>query len=251
MSSRYVNIEGEMLSVVPLIDILDFLVLPDKSLNLGYSRQTHGLTGSAGPAWDVVDLTPDAEGYGKRYKIKTAKGFPWDISRINNNIVLDWITEQDWTNPKDFKKHVANYQDSQLNKLVDGVAMFPRWVRGDYNYFQIDTPSAQTEFRIFLNCVWDGAHHFLKDIRQILYGPVVIDHGGTIGFQPTLVHEFLWGGTNGIYTSKEENFYAYRYGWLRWSYSTLNSLGTYDIRNVSQRNQLYNVPPPAVVFSCF
>lgn len=246
-----VSVEGENLSVVPLLDMLEFLVLPDQSLNLGYSRQTHGLTGQAGPTWDVVDMTPDSEGYSKRYKIKTAKGWPWDISRFNNQVFLDWITEQDWTNPRDFKKHVANYQDPVINKLVDGVAMFPRWVRGDYNYFQMDTLAANTEFRIFLNCVWDNARHFLGDIRQLLYGPVVIDHGGTIGMQPTMVHEFLWGGSNGIYKSKEENLYAYRYGWMRWSYSTLDVTGQYKIQQVTSRNTLLATPPPAVVFPCF
>lgn len=243
-------VEGVSLSTVPLLDVLDFLVLPDKSLNLGYSRQTHGLTGSAGPAWDVVDMTPDAEGYMKRYRLKTSKGWPWDVSRFSNDIVLDWRTEQDWTSPNDYKQHVANYFDTTINKYVDGVAMFPRWVRGDYNYIPKSTVAAQTEFRIFINCTWDGQHHFLKDILQVLSGPVVIDHGGTIGMQPTLIHEYYWGGTNGIYTSKEENLYAYRYGWMRWSYSTLNSSGQYVIQNMSSRNQLYAVAPPAVVFPC-
>jgi len=246
-----VTVDKETLTIVPMIDMLEFLVLPDKSLNLGYSRQTHGLTGQAGPAWDVVDMNLDAEGYAKRYRVKTAKGWPWDISRFSNAIFLDWITELGWTSPKNFKKHVGNYLDPTLNKLVDGTTMFPRWVRGDYNYFQMDTPRAQTEYRMFNNCVWDNVHHFLKDLRNILYGPVVIDHGGSIGPQPTLVHEFLWGGTNGIYNSKEENLYAYRYGWLRWSYSTLGTNGQYVIQQVSSRNALLATPPPAVVFPCF
>ena len=255
-TDHIVEVDGEKLSItslttVPMFDMLDFLVLPDKSLGLGYSRQTHGLTGQAGPAWDVVDMNPDHEGYCKRYRIKTAKGWPWDISRFNNSIFLDWITEQSWTSPKDFKKHIANYMDPTLNKLVDGEAMFPRWVRGDYNYSQIDIPAPQTEFRIYLNCVWDNAHHFLGDNRQVLFGPVAIDHGGSIGVQPTLVHEFLWSGKSGVYASKEENLYAYRYGWMRWSYSKLNASGQYVIQQVSSRNALLATPPPAVVFPCF
>ena len=235
-----------------MIDILDFLVLPDQSLNLGYSRQTHGTTGTAGPSWDVVDMSADAEGYSKRYKLKTAKGWPWDITRFNKDVVLDWVTELTWTSARDYKKNIQNYKDPVLNRMVDGKAMFPRFIRGDYNYTSYPTLKAQTEYHMYNNCVWDNAKHFLGDNVQTLFGPIMFDFGGTIGSQPTLVHQFMWGAkTPGNYNTKEENLYAYHYGWLRWTLNTLDpTTGMFKVNKVSARNSLIAQPPPPVIFPC-
>src|SRR5258708_26700361 len=173
-----------------MIDVLDFLVLPDQSLKLGYSRQTHGVTGPAGPAWDVVNFAKDTEDFFKRYRVKSVRGYPWDISRINNNIVLDWITELNWTSPRDFKKNVANYIYG--TKTFDGKAMFPRYVDGNWNYSSIFIPLPQTGYQMYTNCIWDNIIHTLGDNLQTLTGPVMIDHGGTIGLQPTLIHDYFW-----------------------------------------------------------
>jgi hypothetical protein len=257
-------------------DILDFLVLPDQSKGIvdasgkPYSRQTHGMTnspglvGGAGPAWDVVDFTLDAEGYFKRYRVKAnhilgptvpaanVGGWPWDITRISKTVCLDWITELGWASPKDFKKNVANYKDPATGKMTDGKAMFPRFIRGDYNYSCIPTPKAQTEYHMFTNCVWDNKPHFLGDNLQILFGPIWFDHGGTIGSVPTLVHQFLWGGdVPGVFTTKEENLYAYHYSWTRWTLSTLDpTSGMFKVNKVSRRDMLLAQAPPAVVFPC-
>jgi hypothetical protein len=245
------------------VDVLDFLVLPDQAKGVvdvngkPYSRQTHGLTSStgllngAGPAWDVVDFALDVEGYFKRYKIKTVKGWPWDISRINQKVVLDWVTELNWTNPKDYKKNIANFRDPDSGKMTDGKAMFPRFIRGDYNYYSMPTPASQTEYHMFTNCVWDNVKHFLGDNLQILFGPIMYDHGGTIGSQPTLVHQFLWGGTAPTFTTKEENLYAYHYGWTRWTLNSLDAVsGMFKVTKVSRRDTLLAQPPPAVQFPC-
>jgi hypothetical protein len=245
-------------------DMLDYLVLPDQSQGIvdangkPYSRQTHGLTGPAGPSWDVVNMTLDAEGYAKRYRIKATHpstapfpgGWPWDISRFNQTIILDWITEQDWNSPRDYKKNVANYNDA--GKMVDGKAMFPRMINSDKNISIISILAAQTGYRVYMNCTWDNKTHYLGDNLQVLFGPVQIDHGGTIGLQPTMVHQYFWDGTSNIYQSKEENFYAYRYGWTKWTYNQLNaSTGKYALVNVSQRNTLLVQAPPPVEFPCF
>lgn len=247
------------------VDILDFLVLPDQSKGVldasgkPYSRQTHGLTsspgliGGAGPAWDVVDFTPDAEGYFKRYKIKTAKGWPWDITRINKTICLDWITELGWASARDYKKNIANFKDP-VTGMTDGKAMFPRFIRGDYNYSCLVTPQAQTEYHMFTNCIWDGQRHFLgaNGNQQILFGPIMFDHGGTIGYQPTLVHQFLWGDAGPwTFSTKEENLYAFHYGWTRWTLHTLDNVsGMFKVNKVTRRDILLAQAPPAVQFPC-
>lgn len=233
------------------IDILKFLVLPDQSENLGYSRQTHALTSPTdGPAWDYVDFTKDSEGFFKRYRIKTNKGFPWDVSRINDQIVLDWATELDWVSAKDSKKHMQNYKDQQTGKWVDGLPMFPRYVDKDWNQIQIPVAPAQTLYGMFTNCVWDQQPHYLNDVLQVLVGPILIDNGGTVGLQPTLVHNYFWSGKQAVYAQLEQNLYALHYGWTRWSTMQLDTNGMYAASKTTYHNVLVASPPPVVVPPC-
>ena len=70
------------------IDVLQFLAMPDQSMKMGYSRQTHSL----GNAVDII--TPiDSSGFGQWKHVKNVRGWPWDIKLYDEQYVYDWVTE--------------------------------------------------------------------------------------------------------------------------------------------------------------
>lgn len=255
------------------IDVMDYLVLPDQSkgiidpvTNKPYSRQTHGLTGPAGPAWDVVDFTPDADGWFRRYRVKSnhtsgqfVGGWPWDVSRFNagnptagdHGVILSYVTELGWTTPRDYKMNIQNYTDA-AGKTHDGKIMFPRFINAEFNLIQTPILKANTLYHMFNNCKWDQQPHYLNDNLEILFGPIMYDHGGTIGLIPTLVHQYLWGGSAGVYTVKEENLYGYHYGWTRWTLHGLDPVtGSFKMSKTQARDTLLAQPAPTVLHPCF
>lgn len=225
------------------IDILSFVCLP----------QATTLTSSwSDGSYDSIDQA------GKWYRVKNKQGWPWDIKLYDDHFVYDWITEQNWTSPRDYKKFVGNHPDA-TGKPSDGVKMFPRFVTlaGAVSpswvppvISQIVTPSAQTTFRIFTNCKWDNVTHNLGDIEHTLLGPVGFDHGGNVGYVPTLVHQYKWNGKAGVYGVMEENLYALNFGWVRWTLYNAQA-GTWQQANQSIHNQLVPTAPASIQFPCF
>src|SRR6266567_1467200 len=92
-----------------MIDMLDYLVLPDQSKNLGYSRQTHGW--EVGGSYGCFDLLSGD----KITSLKNPGGTRWDRNLYDNAVITDWITElQDdnpISNPRNYKKNVGNRPD--------------------------------------------------------------------------------------------------------------------------------------------
>jgi hypothetical protein len=216
-----------------VIDVLTYCTMPD-TLRMSY--------GWEGEAFDVV--AP-----GKWTRIKNAKGYPWDIRLFDDSYVYDWITEVNYSNPRDYKKFVLNHLDAN-GRLADGVPMFPRFLPDGFTHSEILTPKSRSVYRMFLDCKWDQQATDIGDVRHTLSGPFLISHGGDVGTQPTLVHEYFWNGKSGLYMVVETNLYALNFGWVRWSVANLIG-GVYVIQNVSVHSKLVKMTVPKVVFDCF
>lgn len=242
------------------IDIAQtYLVMADASAGLTFNREANSVG-----AWDV--LTPaDANGFSHWNRIKSKDaaglGYPWDLKIYDENYVYDWITEFGGAgapppSSRSFKQFVNNHLSPDGKTYVNGLPMFPRYIDSAQNFIQTLTPKAHSTYRMYTNCIWDNVIHDLGDVLQTLSGPFMIDHGGSIGLQPTLVHEYMYNGSNGVYKSKEENYFALNYGWVRWVCLALDSNGIFRIctpvsSNLTVHNTIYSGAPPAVDFPCF
>ena len=238
------------------IDVLNYLCMADKAVALPFNREQNNVG-----AWDVVNIAPDPNGYGHWDRIKSPTGYPWDRKMFDENWVYDWITEFSGPgapapDPHTYKKFVMNHSTDGKH-FVDGLKMFPRYIDSAVNNIPPTfTPKAQTTYRVYSNCKWDGVTHDLGDVMQTLEGPFMIDHGGTIGVQLTLIHKYFYNGTNGVYKTVEENLYALNYGWLRWSCQQLSANGCYEIcnpqsGNLTVHNNVVAGAPPKLNFPCF
>jgi hypothetical protein len=235
-----------------MIDVLSFLALADKSLGLSFSRQTHSL----GNAVDIVTPIDPVSGYGQWKHIKNVRGWPWDLKLYDANFVYDWVTEgkDGWSTdpligPKSFKKFVANHFVGSA--LADGLLMLPRMIDPQHNNFAQTIPALRTKYATFSACQEVGTPVSLGTVTQRLSGPFLIDHGGDVGPQPTLIHQYYWSN-NGVPTL-EENYFALHYGWVAWKLQVLDTgTGLYKTVKSTINNTLKLLTaPPMIVFPCF
>lgn len=227
-------------------DVLDFVAMADQSKGLGFSRQTHNLG-----AFDLITPPDPVTGVGKWNRIKGPKGYPWDIKLFDANFIYDWITEYTWGDPRTYKKFVMNRIVN--NKQVDGLLMLPRHIPiGFQAPPPLITPNERTGYWTYKDCKSDKTTQFLGNVAQYLVGPVLVDHLGDVGLQPTLIHEYVWGNT------KEENFFVLNYGWTRWSESGFDAAtGLYKLNKnkdgsdkMSIHNKLQKGGCPPLNFPC-
>lgn len=233
-----------------MVDVLQFLALPDESAKANRSRQTHGL----GTSVDIV--TPiDASGYGQWKHIKNVRGWPWDLKLYDENYVYDWVTEgpHGWSEdanvgPRSFKKFIKNHI-GPAREPADGLITFPRYVNSVNAQFEMAFRPAQTHYATFENCVL-VCEQSLGPVRQLLHGPFMMYHGGDVGMQPTLIHQYCW--LNDGKPTIEENHYALHWGWVAWKLMELNQkTGFYELLNETVAVQLRRVERVAVEFPCF
>lgn len=233
------------------VDVLQFLAMPDQSLNKSYSRQTHSLGNSV----DII--TPiDASGYGQWKHVKNLRGWPWDLKLYDEMYVYDWITEgaNGWSadpaiGPRSFKKFVRNHRGTDLS-FQDGLIMFPRYVDSQDARFTVTLGDGSTNYATFENCLEVGKAQSLGPVRQHLSGPFTIYHGGDVGIQPTLIHQYYWSN-NGVPTL-EENHYALNWGWVAWKLHTLNKkTGFYELQKETLEIDCERVNEVKIVFPCF
>lgn len=239
---------------IPRIDILDYLAMADQSKGLPFSRQTHGLNN----ANDII--TPiDSSGYGQWKHIKSPSGFPWDLKLYDEFGVYDWVTEKTWAEgPRCYKKFVQNRIDRN-QKIADGLQMCDRFYQNGIINSGYLTPHLQSTYRIYTDCKWDNKPNNLSDVNQAFFGPVMLDHGGDVGLQSSLIQQYEWNGHSAVYGMIEENWYALNYGWTRWVEKKLNpATGVYEITknakgglNMSISNKLVKRSPSVVNFPCF
>jgi len=225
------------------VDVLEFVALADKSKGLPFSRQTHSL----GNAFDIVTPIDPASGYGQWKHVKNVQGWPWDIKLYDNDYIYDWITEKSWTDDnRAYKKFIQNHPSIHSLKFEDGLIMFPRHIRQTNVAFDIDIPVEQSQYSTFVDCQHTRTDH-LGPIHQRLRGPFLIDHGGDVGPQLTIIHQYYWSN-NGVLTL-EENHFAQNYGWVAWKLQTYVN-DAYKSMQTTISNKL--APgTPKIEFPCF
>jgi hypothetical protein len=232
------------------MDVLLFLALADQSAGLPFSRQTNSLSNT----FDFVTPIDPASGYGQWKHVKNVEGWPWDLKLYDDEFIYDWVTEgpNGWSpdpniGPKSFKKFVRNHLKAD-GSLADGLILCPRYIDSQTNDYAISIADSSTLYATFENCAQVGEAVSLGPVVQRLRGPFLIDAGGDVGSQPTLIHQYEWSN-NGVPT-REENFYSLNYGWTAWKLQTLGSNGLYKIVKSTLNRYLIKLAPK-IVFPCF
>lgn len=239
------------------IDVLRFLAFPDVSEGTKYSRQNDARGEFKGDAGDIITPIDPESGYGQWKHIKNMQGWPWDLNLYDNHFVYDWVTEgkNGWSSdpnvgPKSYKKFIQNHTNPITGKFDDGLVMFPRYVDTARNNLITVIPKEQTSYVVFENCKQVGPAVSLGPVIMVLTGPYMINHGGDVGEQPTLIHQYYW--INGNVPVLEENYYALDFGWIAWKFQRLNATtGFYEITNQTVQPLIFRVPEVKVVFPCF
>ena len=192
-------------------DMLDWMTM-DEDL-----RNTSHLTGSHN-TYTVV--WPD-----KIYYLKTTQGDTWDINLYDNNYIYQWITETAWNMPYNYKKSAHN----------TNIVMTPRFTSGGYPGTKI--VSCDSSYYYCVNCTNCNTYNLQKVIHEI-WGPYLQYLGGNLGYQQILIDKYYWnctGDDSSTCSELEENWYANRYGWERWTPYSKNSSG-----------QWYQPQPPSI-----
>src|SRR5580765_969456 len=218
------------------IDVLKFLTgLPTRT-GLGHS-------------FDIVTPIDAASGYGQWKHVKNEQGWPWDIRLYDSKYVYDWVTEKDWASgPRAYKKFIQNHSNLQKLTFEDGMIMFPRFVDTISNKFDLDIPPELTNYAMFEDCRQVSAKS-LGLVHQRLRGPFLIDHGGDVKSQPTLIHQYYWMN-NGVATL-EENYYGLGFGWVSWKLQVLDGqTGFYKSVQTTTENTV-NPVLVKIDFPCF
>lgn len=239
------------------LDVLDFMQLNTRTtMNVG--------------AWDLRTPIDPKTGVGQIKRLKAVSAMDdsklglikgqadtWDLNLYNDDGVRSWITELAYHTPRDYKKFVGNYRKSILSKYEDGIFMFERWIDPVSNNLVHVTDKAQTKYNMYKDCklVKTGD---LGQVTHRLQGPFMIDHQGNVGKVPTLIHTYDWMD-NGV-PAREENWYAWYKGWLRWCLQHQNSnsglylcdpVNNHKDDKVVVHNMVVPGGAPMVNFPCF
>ncbi|MBO0912479.1 MAG: hypothetical protein J2P13_11860 [Acidobacteria bacterium] len=211
---RKAQAEATMNCPAGTYDMLDWMTL-DSDL-----RATSHMQGTANPLYTNMAA-------GKFYWTKGAGGSPWDIQLFDGKYIYLWITEEQWTNPRTYKKFAKN----------TNMPLVPRCAKGGYPGSTISVPD--TSYQTHSDCGRSITQNLLKGVNQV-WGPYTITLGGTLPKNlPVMVASYRYNCANG-YTDcrdKEEYYLARRYGLVEWAHYSLAS-GAYVLRQKTIFNQL-------------
>lgn len=230
------------------VDTLSFLAMAPKSAGLAYSRETHN-----NGAFDAVWPIDPKSGFGKIIRIKDPTGNTLDVMLYDEENVYDHRTELVWGDPRSYKKYVGNLTNS-AGKVVDGIPRCPRYIKNGLPAVLAPTNS---NYLKITNCKSDGKTYNVNEVRNILSGPYLFDHGGDLKTQSTYVITYQWGGKAGVYNDEEIYWYVPDFGLARWTHSVLDKVtGQYVLgvkngkQEVSIHNKILIGAPPTPNFPC-
>ncbi len=231
LTSQYnYTIEATGGSVVGIEDMLDWVMI-------GYPlRTTNHITGPGTYSANWCD----ADGL-KFWLIKNTAGHPWDINTYDNTYIYHYITENadlsepggsHWSSNTAFKRHIVP------------LPVMPRFYDPTGGPVTITTPNP-TFFTRTLACESDGEPLLnLGTVVETTSGPTVMNFGGDIGSQATIINTHTYGN------QREQFFYCKGLGLIQWQHANLIS-GVWVVDQTTLHNMIVPGGCPTPNFPCY
>jgi len=211
-------------------DLTKWFLMPSTIAGLGYGRETHHLEGVT-----LTGAPADREYHidtGKNLVImKDPRGWPWDVKSYDQNFIYDWITELDWTSPRNYKA------------FNPPLSMCPRFWDGDpYNSAEIIHPTSN--YDTFINCKKVQSAN-LQEVAYNIHAPVLMDFGGDVGEQETIIIEYYWDSAS----NRELLYLTRKAGWVKWCHQSFVS-SVYVTDAMTLHNKIVPSGAPTLQFPC-
>ena len=183
---------------------------------------------------------------GKMWNLKTSNGDTWDSLLIDNNYIYQYLTEVNWHQPTDYKRAYLN----------TNVIWTPRLAHGGFPGTRV--VSCDTRWVTAVDCV-EGEPWYLGGpgafIINEVRGPYTLVTGGNIGIQTVIKVLYYWDCPDGEYPWHcgwvETNWYARRYGLIRWAKFRIDSEGNNILVQESNFFNLVAGGWQSPVFPCY
>lgn len=216
-------------------------------LNWFYMADTTShLEGNANPVYSTF-WPENSAGQGKVIWIKNGQGFPWDVMTYDNSYFYLWATESGPTSWTD-----ASYYKA----FQTPVPLVERFINAGLPSTPLVTYPPNTNVVTYAGCQ-PSTPVSLGRIRTQATGPWLLDHGGTVGRQPTVVLSYQWNSDNSKYLTREQFYLVENIGLVRWDRGVLQPDGTYLVApdadfpvNPVFYNTLKPGGCPNIVFPC-
>jgi hypothetical protein len=159
---------------------------------------------------------------GRYHWIKNPQGFPWDINLYDDKFIYMWITELNWTNPKDYKK-----TKNRPTLTSTTIPFCKRYATpGDI------VVATDTTIQIVQNCAITG-QFTLGKVQCEFHGPTLLNLSGDIGQVPVMEIWYRWNGQpNGTFLTMEKFSLCKGLGLVRWNTQNWNvQANAYDPPN--------------------
>lgn len=189
-------------------------------------RATSHLDGDQ-PTFTVV-------GQDKVFYIKSINGDTWESFIYDDTGAYSW-QETEWSNPSNLSRWQSFHQ----------VMFGPRFVRGGFPGMRWINCDSMLD--VVKSCQKDHSHLLGGNIIHEIWGPYTIPTWGNIGTVDVLKNVYFWGCTG--FTSDscidaEVNWYAQRYGWIRWGNYVKNAESQWTLEKAVE---FFNLVPGTVL----
>lgn len=182
---------------VPVYDMLAWIT----------PRPGQYLKGNNNPIYTVVQSN-------RYFWVKNPQGYPWDINLFDDQYIYMWITELNWTSPRDYKKTAKNWTIPFMKR---------------YAHIGDIVKATDTTIDVVQNCQVTSSLN-LGAVQCELHGPFQENLGGPLGMQSTIQIYYRWNGDGkGVFGKLEKYSLAKGYGLVRWMTQNWNpAVGAYD-----------------------
>ena len=158
---------------------------------------------------------------------KLTQGWPWDMKQYDQNGIYDWVTELNWTSPRDYKA-------MDMTKF----AMCPRYWDGDPTVYRASQTGPWAGFQ---NCNKTTSGD-VGPIRYTLDGPFLYDVGGDVGVINTILLQYYWTDPR----NREQLFLTdpngqRPIGWAVWTHATFKAVTGSQMEYVIDSKSVHNM----------
>lgn len=133
----------------------------------------------------------------------------WDVLTYDNEFIYQYITELHWNQPRAYKRAYLN----------TNIVWAPRVAHGGLPGTRV--VSCDTRWVAAVDCVEGNPETLLAYTINEIWGPYTVQTWGNIGTQTIIKVVYFWNCRDSSSTAScdiaETNWYAQRYGLVRWS----------------------------------